>query len=128
MGNFLMENSVIILGSRSEVYSLCVDRKVHYLGGDGHVPEPEFVDCVKDRSWTELMETASESIKYSYIVYPVADRTRLTVTAEIAPKGLGKLTAGLNAGSRRKRELARIGGIKKALAIHMKGQTSAPSS
>jgi hypothetical protein len=128
MTPILVENSIILPCSRPEVYNLSAVRKVHYLGADREVPMPEFVDCVLDHSWTEVMETPAASFRYSYVVFPVADRTRMTVTAEITPKGLGGMLAGLNVRSIRKREKARVEGIKKAILAHLGGQTRTSSA
>lgn len=128
MASIHVENSIIIPCGRTEVYYLTAIRKIHYLSSEREVPLPEFMDFVQDRSWTEMLNTPSMSAKYSYVVYPVADRTRMTVTAEFTPRGIGRLLTGFGGGSIRKREEARVAGIRKAILDHMKGGTPLAST
>ncbi|MCA4134949.1 hypothetical protein [Arthrobacter sp. M4] len=121
MATIRVETSIIIPCGRAEVYYLTAIRKVHYLNTEREVPLPEFVDFVQDRSWTELLNTSSMAASYSYVVYPVADSTRMTVTADITPRGFGRLFPGMTAGSIKKREEARVADIRKAVMSHLNG-------
>jgi hypothetical protein len=75
----------------------------------------QFQDQVPDRSWTEIHEGRAEMITCTCVVYPVADCTRLTVTAQYVPKGLGRMFSAAKQGAYRKQEAARLAALKKAV-------------
>jgi hypothetical protein len=74
-----------------------------------------FQDQVQDRSWNETHEARTETITCSCVVYPVADSTRLTVTAQYVPKGLSRMFSAAKEGAYRKQEAARLAALKKAV-------------
>ncbi|WP_066289132.1 hypothetical protein [Arthrobacter sp. B6] len=115
MGTIEINSTVLIPCGRSEVYAFCVDAQARSAvpGQEGLMPQ--FKDLVTDRSWSETMESRTETITCSYVVYPVADSTRMTVTAQYAPKGLGRMFSGAKEGAYRKQEAARLAALKKAL-------------
>ena len=115
MGTIEIHNTVLIPCSRPEVYAFCVDPQARAAvpGQEGQVPR--FEDLVTDRSWTETLESRTETITCSYVVYPVADSTRMTVTAHYDPKGLGRVFSGAKEAAYRKQEAARLAALKKAL-------------
>ena len=115
MGTITIESTVLIPCGRPEVYAFCVDVQARSA-----VPGPEgaafhVADHVADRSWTETHETRTETITCSCVVYPVADSTRLTVTAQYVPKGIGRMFAGAKEAAYRKLEAARLAALKKAV-------------
>ena len=115
MGSITIESTVLIPCGRREVYAFCVDVQARSAvpGQEGVVLHVE--DQVADRSWTETHETRTEVITCSCVVYPVADSTRLTVTAQYVPKGIGRLFSGAKEGVYRKQEAARLATLKKAV-------------
>lgn len=115
MGTITIDSTVLIPCGRPEVYAFCVDAQARAA-----VPGQEGValrlqDHVPDRSWTETFETGTETVTCSCVVYPVADSTRLTVTARYSPKGLGRMFSGAKEGAYRKQEAARLATLKKAV-------------
>jgi hypothetical protein len=115
MGTIVIENTILIPCGRSEVYAFCVDAQARSEVSGQENLVPEFLDLVPDRSWTEKLEGRSESITWSYVVSPVADRTRMTVSAEYTPKGLARMLSGAKEGRYRKQEEARLAALKKAV-------------
>jgi hypothetical protein len=115
MGSTTIESTVLIPCARAEVYAFCVDGEARAAvpGQDGVTVH--FHDQVQDRSWTEIRETRTETITCTCVVYPVADSTRLTVTAQYVPKGLGRLFSAAKEGAYRKQEEARLAALKKAV-------------
>lgn len=115
MGSITIESTVLIPCGRQDVYAFCVDgdARAAVPGQDGIAVR--FQDQVQDRSWTETHESRTETITCRCVVYPVADSTRLTVTAEYAPKGLGRMFAAAKDGAFRKQEAARLAALKKAV-------------
>jgi hypothetical protein len=115
MGSITIESTVLIPCARQEVYAFCVDGNARAAvpGQDG-VPV-QFQDKVPDRSWTETHESRTETITCTCVVYPVADSTRLTVTAQYVPKGLGRMFSAAREGAYRKQEAARLAALKKAV-------------
>ncbi|HJV99297.1 MAG TPA: hypothetical protein VJ617_09410 [Arthrobacter sp.] len=115
MGTIEIHSTVLVPCGRSEVYAFCVDAQARAAvpGQEGLVPQ--FSDLVPDRSWTETLDGRTETITCSYVVYPVADSTRLTVSAQYAPKGLGRMFSGAKEGAYRKQEASRLAALKKAL-------------
>ncbi|WP_426988733.1 hypothetical protein [Pseudarthrobacter sp. Y6] len=115
MGTITIESTVLIPCGRPEVYAFCVDAQARSAvpGQEGAVLHVE--DQVADRSWTETHETRTETITCSCVVYPVADSTRLTVTAQYIPKGIGRMFSGAKEGACRKQEAARLAALKKAV-------------
>jgi hypothetical protein len=115
MGSITIESTVLIPCGRQEVYAFCVDGEARAA-----VPGQEGVhvhvqDEVQDRSWTETHETRAETMTCTCVVYPVADSTRLTVTAQYTPKGLGRMFSAAKEGAYRKQEAARLAALKKAV-------------
>ena len=115
MGTIEIHSTVLIPCGRPEVYAFCVDAQARSAVPGQEDLVPQFRDLVPDRSWTEYLESRTETITCSYVVYPVADSTRMTVTAHYAPKGLGRMFSGAKEGAYRKREAARLAALKKAL-------------
>ena len=115
MGTIAIESTVLIPCGRSDVYAFCVDAKARSAVPGQEEPVPEFLEQVLDRSWTEKLEGRSETITCSYVLYPVADSTRMTVRAEYAPKGLSRMLSGAREGTYRKQEAARLAALKKAV-------------
>jgi hypothetical protein len=115
MGTIDIDSTVLIPCGRSEVYSFCTDAQARSAVPGQEDMTPKFQDLVPDRSWTEILEGRTETIMCSYVVYPVADSTRLTVTAQYAPKGRGGMFWGSKRGACRKQEAARLAALKKAL-------------
>ena len=115
MGTIEIHSTVLIPCGRPQVYAFCVDAQARAAvpGQEGQVPR--FEDLVPDRSWTESLESRTETITCSYVVYPLADSTRMTVTAQYTPKGLGRMFSGAKEGAYRKQEAARLAALKKAL-------------
>lgn len=111
----VLENTVLVPCAPSDFYEFCVEGREHYNLPGYESLAPEFAECVPGRSWVEIVETGTESIRYSYTLYPIADSTRVTIGVEIEPKGLGGLMAGLKAAGYRKRESARLVAMKKSL-------------
>jgi hypothetical protein len=115
MGSITIESTVLIPCGRQDVYAFCVDEEAR-AGVAGQEAVPVHIrDHVQDRSWTEIHEGRTETITCSCVVYPVADSTRLTVTAQYAPKGLGRMFAAAKDGAYRKQEAARLAALKKAV-------------
>jgi hypothetical protein len=111
----VLENTVLVPCAPSDFYTFCVEGRHHYNIPGYESLAPDFLDCVPGKSWVEKVETGSESIRYSYTLYPIADSTRVTIGMDIDPKGIGGLMAGLKAAGYRKRETARLAAIKKSL-------------
>lgn len=122
----MIESTVLIPCARAEVYAFCVDGEARAAvpGQDGVTVH--FRDQVLDRSWTEAHETRTETITCSCVVYPVADSTRLTVTAQYAPKGLGRMFSAAKEGVYRKQEAVRLAALKKAVERGVRKAKSAP--
>jgi hypothetical protein len=115
MGSITIESTILIPCGRQEVYAFCVDGKARAaVAGREGVPV-QFQDQVPDRSWTEIHEGRAEMITCTCVVYPVADCTRLTVTAQYVPKGLGRMFSAAKEGAYRKQEAARLAALKKAV-------------
>ncbi|MCU1436156.1 MAG: hypothetical protein JWR71_2881 [Pseudarthrobacter sp.] len=111
----MIESTVLIPCGRQEVYAFCVDGEARAaVPGQEGVPV-HFQDEVQDRSWTETHATRAETITCTCVVYPVADSTRLTVTAQYTPKGLGRMFSAAKEGAYRKQEAARLAALKKAV-------------
>ena len=87
MGNIEIHSTVLIPCRRPEVYAFCVDPLARAAVPGQEDQVPRFQDLVPDRSWTETLESRTETITCSYVVYPVADSTRMTVTAQYDPEG-----------------------------------------
>ncbi len=115
MGTIAIESTVLISCGRSAVYAFCVDAAARSGVPGQEDLVPEFLEQVLDRSWTEKLEGRSESISCSCVLYPVADSTRMTVSAEYAPKGLSRMLSGAREGTYRKQEAARLAALKRAL-------------
>lgn len=115
MGTIEIQSTVLIPCGRPEVYAFCVDAQARAAVPGQEDMVPQFQDLVPDRSWTEILESRTETITCSYVVYPVADSTRLTVSATYAPKGRGRMFPGAKEGACRKQEAARLAALKKAL-------------
>ncbi|QHK20803.1 hypothetical protein GU243_14955 [Pseudarthrobacter psychrotolerans] len=115
MGTITIESTVLIPCGRPEVYAFCVDTHARsaVFGQEG--VELQVGDQVTDRSWTETHQTRTETVICSCVVYPVADSTRLTVTAQYVPKGIGRMLSGAREGTYRKQEAARLAALKKAV-------------
>ncbi|MET3205629.1 MULTISPECIES: hypothetical protein [unclassified Arthrobacter] len=115
MGTITIESTVLVACGRPEVYAFCVDVQARsaVTGQEGVVLHVD--NLVADRSWTETHQTRTETITCSYVVYPVADSTRLTVTAQYVPKGIGHMFSGVKEGAYRKQEAARLATLKKAV-------------
>jgi hypothetical protein len=120
MGTIAIESTVLIPCGRSDVYAFCVDAKARSAVPGQEAPVPEVLEQVLDRSWTEKFEDRSETITCSYVLYPVADSTRMTVNTEYAPKGLSRMLSGAREGSYRKQEAARLTALKKAVERHVR--------
>jgi hypothetical protein len=115
MGSIAIENTLLIPCSRAAVYAFCVDAAARSeVPGQEHLL-PEFLELDPERSWTEKLDGRNETITCSYVVYPVADSTRMTVSADYTPKGLARLLPGAKEGSYRKQEEARLAALKKAI-------------
>lgn len=114
MGSITIESTVLIPCGRPEVYAFCVDAQAR-SAVPGQGVELHVEDQVADRSWTETHHTRTETITCSCVVYPVADSTRLTVTAQYVPKGIGRMFSGAREGTYRKQEAARLAALKKAV-------------
>ncbi|TAP42024.1 hypothetical protein [Arthrobacter sp. S39] len=115
MGTIEIHSTVLIPCGRPEVYAFCVDTQARSAVPGQEDQVPRFNDLVPDRSWTEYLESRTETLTCSYVVYPVADSTRMTVTAQYAPKGLGGMFCRAREGAYRKQEAARLAALKKAL-------------
>jgi hypothetical protein len=115
MGTIEIHSTVLVPCGRSEVYAFCVDAQARSAVPGQEDRVPQFQDLVPDRSWTEILESHTETIICSCVVYPVADSTRITVSAQYAPKGRGRLFLGAKEGAYRKQEAARLAALKKAL-------------
>ena len=115
MGTIEIQSTILIPCGRPEVYAFCVDAQARAAVPGQEAQAPRFQDLVPDRSWTESLESGSETITCSYVVYPVADSTRMTVTALYAPKGLGRMFSGAKESAYRKQEAARLAALKKAV-------------
>ena len=115
MGTIEIQSTILIPCGRPEVYAFCVDAQARAAVPGQEDQAPRFQDLVPDRSWTESLESGSETITCSYVVYPVADSTRMTVTALYAPKGLGRMFSGAKESAYRKQEAARLAALKKAV-------------
>ncbi|WP_247046688.1 hypothetical protein [Arthrobacter rhizosphaerae] len=111
----VLENTVLVPCAPSDFYTFCVEGRHHYNIPGYRSLAPDFVDCVQGKSWAETVETDTESIRYSYTLYPIADSTRVTIGVEIEPKGVSSFMARLKAAGYRKRETARLAAIKKNL-------------
>jgi hypothetical protein len=120
MGTIAIESTVLIPCRRPDVYAFCVDAKARSAVPGQEAPVPEVLEQVLDRSWTEKLEGRSETITCSYVLYPVADSTRMTVNTEYAPKGLGRMLSGAWEGTYRKQEAARLAALKKAVERHVR--------
>lgn len=114
MGSITIESTVLIPCGRPEVYAFCVDAQAR-SAVPGQGVELHVEDQVADRSWTETHHTRTETITCSCVVYPVADSTRLTVTAQYVPKGIGRMFSGARERTYRKQEAARLAALKKAV-------------
>ncbi len=115
MGSIAIESTVLIPCGRPEVYAFCVDAQARSAVPGQEGVELHVGDQVPDRSWTETHHTRTETITCSCVVYPVADSTRLTVTARYVPKGIGRMFSGVRDGAYRKQEAARLAALKKAV-------------
>ena len=115
MGSIAIESTVLIPCGRPEVYAFCVDAQARSAVPGQEGVELHVGDQVPDRSWTETHHTRTATITCSCVVYPVADSTRLTVTAQYVPKGLGRMFFGARDGAYRKQEAARLAALKKAV-------------
>ena len=115
MGTITIDSTVLIPCGRPEVYAFCVDAQARAAIPGQEGMALRFQDHVPDRSWTETFETGTETVTCSCVVYPVADSTRLTVTAQYVPKGFGGLFAAAKEGAFRKQEAARLAALKKAV-------------
>lgn len=115
MGTITIESTVLIPCGRPEVYAFCVDAQARAAvpGQEGQVLT--FQDQEAGRSWTETFEDLGETVIRSYVLYPVADSTRMTVTAQYQPKGLGRIFSAAKEGAYRKQEAARLAALKKAV-------------
>ena len=115
MGTITIESTVLVPCGRPEVYAFCVDVQARSAvpGQEGVVLHIDHQ--VADRSWAETHETRTETITCSCVVYPVADSTRLTVTAQYVPKGIGRMLSRAKEGTYRKQEEARLAALKKAV-------------
>ena len=120
MGTIEIESTILIPCGRPEVYAFCVDPQARSAVPGQEDQVPPLSGLVPDRSWTESLESGSETITWSYVVYPVADSTRMTVTAQYAPKGLGRMFSGAKEGAYRKQEAARLAALKKAVERHVR--------
>lgn len=115
MGSITIESTGLIPCGRQEVYAFCVDGEARAaVPGQEGVPV-HVQDEVQDRSWTETHETRAETMTCTCVVYPIADSTRLTVTAQYTPKGLGRMFSAAKEGAYRKQEAARLAALKKAV-------------
>ncbi len=115
MGSITIDSTILIPCGRADVYAFCVDPEARAA-----VPGQEGValhvqDRVQDRSWTEVLEARTETITCTCVVYPVADSTRLTVSAQYLPKGLGRMFPAARESAYRKQEAARLAALKKAV-------------
>ncbi|WP_255768712.1 hypothetical protein [Pseudarthrobacter sulfonivorans] len=124
MGSITIESTVLVPYGRQDVYAFCVDEDARAAVPGQEAVSLHFRDQVQDRSWTETHESRTEIITRSCVVYPVADSTRLTVTAEISPKGLGRLLAATKEGAYRKQEAARLAALKKAAERGIRNATN----
>jgi hypothetical protein len=115
MGSITIESTVLIPCGRQDVYAFCVDEEARAGVAAQETVPVHIRDHVQDRSWTEIHEGRAETITCSCVVYPVADSTRLTVTAQYAPKGFGRMFAAAKDGAYRKQEAARLAALKKAV-------------
>ena len=115
MGTIEINSAVLIPCGRSEVYAFCVDAQARSAVPGQEDLVPQFQDLVPDRSWTEILESRTETITCSYVVFPVADSTRVTVTAQYTPKGRGGMFFGARESAYRKQEAARLAALKKAV-------------
>ena len=115
MGIITIESTVLIPCGRPEVYAFCLDAQARAAvpGQEGQILE--FQDEVSERSWTEMFDGRGETVTCSYVLYPVADSTRMTVTAQYDPKGLGRIFSAAKDGAYRKQEAARLAALKKAV-------------
>jgi hypothetical protein len=115
MGSITVESTILIPCGRQDVYAFCIDKAARAAVPGQEAVSLEFQDQVQDRSWTETHQSRTGTITYSCVVYPVADSTRLTVTAQFVPKGLSGLFAAAKEGTFRKQEAARLAALKKAV-------------
>lgn len=115
MGSITIESTVLIPCGRQEVYAFCVDEAARAAVPGQDPVSLRFQDHVQDRSWTETHESRTETITRSCVVYPVADSTRLTVTAQYTPKGLGRMFSAAKESAYRKQEAGRLAALKKAV-------------
>jgi hypothetical protein len=115
MGSITIESTVLIPCARAEAYAFCVDGEARAAVPGQEGVTVHFQDLVLDRSWTEIHEGRAEIITCTCVVYPVADSTRLTVTAQYVPKGLGRMFSVAKEGAYRKQEAARLAALKKAV-------------
>jgi hypothetical protein len=115
MGTIEINSTLLIPCGRSEVYAFCVDAQARSAVPGQEDMVPKFHDLVPDRSWTEILENRTETITCSCVVFPVADSTRVTVSAQYAPKGRGGMFFGAKESAYRKQEAARLAALKKAL-------------
>jgi hypothetical protein len=115
MGTITVESTLLIPCGRPEVFAFCLDplARAGVPGQEGQVLQ--FQDQEQGRSWTETSEGSGEAVTRSYILYPVADSTRMTVIAQFEPKGLGRIFSGAREGAYRKQEAARLAALKKAV-------------
>jgi hypothetical protein len=115
MGSITIESTVLIPCGRQDVYAFCTDQEARAAVPGQEAVSLHLRDLVQDRSWSETLESRTETITCSCVVYPVADSTRLTVTAQYVPKGFGGLFAAAKEGAFRKQEAARLAALKKAV-------------
>jgi hypothetical protein len=115
MGVIQIDSTVLFPCGRSEVYEFCVDPQSRSTVPGQADMVPQFRDLVPDRSWTEILEGPAETLTCSYVVFPVADSTRMTVTAQYSLKGRGGMFFGTREGAYRKQEAARLAALRKAL-------------
>ncbi|MGO4189099.1 hypothetical protein [Pseudarthrobacter sp. TAF60_1] len=125
MGSITIESTVLIPCGRPDVYAFCVDAESRAAVPGQEAVSLQIQDQVQDRSWTETLESRTETVTCSCVVYPVADSTRLTVTAEYAPKGFGRMFAATKEGAFRKQEAARLAALKKAVERGVRKSKSA---
>ncbi len=115
MGSITIDSTVLIPCGRQDVYAFCVDEEARAAVPGQETVSLQFQDRVQDRSWIETHESRTETITCSCVVYPVADSTRLTVTAQYVPKGLSRMFAAAKEGAFRKQEAARLAALKKSV-------------
>lgn len=115
MGSITIESTVLIPCGRQEVHAFCVDEEARAAVPGQEPVSLRVQDHVQDRSWTEAHEGRTETMTCSCVVYPVADSTRLTVTAQYTAKGLGRMFSAAKESAYRKQEAARLAALKKAV-------------